>query len=211
VTAGSARPALVVARVRSRQLTVRGVACLFARQGAATRCSRDRRCVGYARVSLARETRLLSDRARLLAAGVQLVGPERTAAPPSRRSQRGASPARGPTLFAMASGTEQDACPDDRVADELQARGQRRTAVMSVFAAGALVVLKLGTGLVVGSLGLVSAGTRATRDRSSCTSTPAPAPRASPAVRPRRTRPKRPSASPTSASLICALIGSWVA
>ena len=36
--------------------------------------------------------------------------------------------------------------------------GQHRTALMSVFAAAALVVLKLGTGLVTGSLGLVSAG-----------------------------------------------------
>ena len=36
--------------------------------------------------------------------------------------------------------------------------GQHRTALMSVFAAAALVVLTLGTGLITGSLGLVSAG-----------------------------------------------------
>ena len=42
--------------------------------------------------------------------------------------------------------------------------GQRRTALMSVFAAGALVVLKLGTGLLTGSLGLVSAGIESSGD-----------------------------------------------
>ena len=35
---------------------------------------------------------------------------------------------------------------------------------MSVFAAGALVALKLGTGLVSGSLGLVSAGIESSGD-----------------------------------------------
>jgi divalent metal cation (Fe/Co/Zn/Cd) transporter len=38
--------------------------------------------------------------------------------------------------------------------DQLDTSGQQRTAVASVFAAGALVVLKLGTGLLTGSLGL---------------------------------------------------------
>src|SRR5690348_9289624 len=42
--------------------------------------------------------------------------------------------------------------------------GQQRTALMSVFAAAALVVLKLGTGLVAGSLGLVSAGIESSGD-----------------------------------------------
>jgi cation diffusion facilitator family transporter len=42
--------------------------------------------------------------------------------------------------------------------------GQRRTALMSVFAAAALVVLKLGTGLVTGSLALVSAGIESSGD-----------------------------------------------
>ncbi|MFI5250574.1 MAG: cation diffusion facilitator family transporter [Gemmatimonadales bacterium] len=42
--------------------------------------------------------------------------------------------------------------------------GQRRTALMSVFAAAVLVVLKLGTGLVTGSLGLVSAGIESSGD-----------------------------------------------
>jgi divalent metal cation (Fe/Co/Zn/Cd) transporter len=36
--------------------------------------------------------------------------------------------------------------------------------VLSVFAAGALVVLKLGTGLLTGSLGLVSAGIESSGD-----------------------------------------------
>jgi cation diffusion facilitator family transporter len=42
--------------------------------------------------------------------------------------------------------------------------GQRRTALASVFAAGALVVLKLGTGLISGSLGLISAGIESSGD-----------------------------------------------
>ncbi len=42
--------------------------------------------------------------------------------------------------------------------------GQRHTALVSVFAAAALVVLKLGTGLVTGSLGLVSAGIESSGD-----------------------------------------------
>ena len=53
---------------------------------------------------------------------------------------------------------------DGRTAGELEARGQLRTALVSVVAAGALVVLKLGTGLVVGSLGLVSAGIESSGD-----------------------------------------------
>lgn len=42
--------------------------------------------------------------------------------------------------------------------------GERRTAVVSVFAAGLLVALKLGTGLISGSLGLVSAGIESSGD-----------------------------------------------
>src|SRR5450755_1610919 len=53
---------------------------------------------------------------------------------------------------------------DGRAAGELETRGQLRTALVSVVAAGALVVLKLGTGLVVGSLGLVSAGIESSGD-----------------------------------------------
>jgi cation diffusion facilitator family transporter len=45
-----------------------------------------------------------------------------------------------------------------------EARGQVRTAVGSVFAAASLVALKLGTGLVTGSLGLVSAGIESSGD-----------------------------------------------
>jgi cation diffusion facilitator family transporter len=49
--------------------------------------------------------------------------------------------------------------------DELLATGgQRRTALVSVFAATTLVILKLGTGLVTGSLGLVSAGIESSGD-----------------------------------------------
>jgi cation diffusion facilitator family transporter len=47
---------------------------------------------------------------------------------------------------------------------ETDERGQIRTAVMSVFAACALVLLKLGTGLAAGSLGLVSAGIESSGD-----------------------------------------------
>jgi cation diffusion facilitator family transporter len=53
---------------------------------------------------------------------------------------------------------------DGRAARELESMGQRRTALVSVVAAGALVVLKLGAGLVVGSLGLVSAGIESSGD-----------------------------------------------
>jgi divalent metal cation (Fe/Co/Zn/Cd) transporter len=53
---------------------------------------------------------------------------------------------------------------DGRAAGELETRGQLRTALVSVVAAGALVVLKLGAGLVVGGLGLVSAGIESSGD-----------------------------------------------
>src|SRR5438309_5145386 len=42
--------------------------------------------------------------------------------------------------------------------------GQRRTALVSVLAATFLVVLKLGAGLITGSLGLVSAGIESSGD-----------------------------------------------
>ena len=45
-----------------------------------------------------------------------------------------------------------------------QSAGQTRTTVVSVAAAALLVVLKLGTGLVSGSLGLVSAGIESSGD-----------------------------------------------
>jgi cation diffusion facilitator family transporter len=53
---------------------------------------------------------------------------------------------------------------DDLPAGALDMTGPRRTALVSIVAAAALVVLKLGTGLVVGSLGLVSAGIESSGD-----------------------------------------------
>ena len=64
----------------------------------------------------------------------------------------------------MATSTEPHASQGDRAADELDTRGRLRTALVSVFAAGALVILKLGMGLVTGSLGLVSAGVESSGD-----------------------------------------------
>ena len=60
--------------------------------------------------------------------------------------------------------SEQQVSPEVVAADELETKGQIRTALASVFAAGALVVLKLGTGLLTGSLGLVSAGIESSGD-----------------------------------------------
>jgi cation diffusion facilitator family transporter len=54
--------------------------------------------------------------------------------------------------------------PEGRAAGELGSVGQRRTALVSVFAAAVLVALKLGTGLAVGSLALVSAGIESSGD-----------------------------------------------
>src|ERR1700733_1505015 len=69
----------------------------------------------------------------------------------------------GPTLSAVSS--YESNVPEVRPApDKRQTRGQLRTAFASVFAAGALVVLKLGSGLVTGSLGLVSAGIESSGD-----------------------------------------------
>jgi cation diffusion facilitator family transporter len=45
-----------------------------------------------------------------------------------------------------------------------EARGESRTALVSIAAAGVLVALKLGTGIVSGSLGLVSAGIESSGD-----------------------------------------------
>lgn len=45
-----------------------------------------------------------------------------------------------------------------------EAAGRRRTALFSLAAAGVLVVLKLGTGVVVGSLALISAGVESSGD-----------------------------------------------
>jgi cation diffusion facilitator family transporter len=55
---------------------------------------------------------------------------------------------------------------DDRetAADGVAAAGGGRTALLSVFAATGLVALKLGTGLLSGSLGLVSAGIESSGD-----------------------------------------------
>src|SRR5690349_10777395 len=50
----------------------------------------------------------------------------------------------------------------ETVADE--GRGESRTALVSIAAATVLVVLKLGTGIVAGSLGLVSAGIESSGD-----------------------------------------------
>jgi cation diffusion facilitator family transporter len=64
----------------------------------------------------------------------------------------------------MAPASEQQAPSDLRTRDDLDTRGQHWTALMSVFAAAALVVLKLGAGLLTGSLGLVSAGIESSGD-----------------------------------------------
>ena len=56
------------------------------------------------------------------------------------------------------------AFPEAKAADPLDTRGQNRTALVSVLAAGALVALKLGAGLLTGSLGLVSAGIESSGD-----------------------------------------------
>src|SRR5438105_3926700 len=47
---------------------------------------------------------------------------------------------------------------------QMSSGGQQRTALVSVLAAAALVALKLGTGLLTGSLGLVSAGIESSGD-----------------------------------------------
>jgi cation diffusion facilitator family transporter len=51
--------------------------------------------------------------------------------------------------------------PDD---GSSQRRGQARTAMMSIVAASLLVLLKLGSGIVAGSLGLISAGIESSGD-----------------------------------------------
>src|SRR4051812_46795174 len=48
--------------------------------------------------------------------------------------------------------------------DRVFAEGQGRTALVSIAAAALLVVLKLGTGLITGSLGLISAGIESSGD-----------------------------------------------
>src|SRR3954463_6549965 len=45
-----------------------------------------------------------------------------------------------------------------------EAKGQSRTALVSIAAAAVLVVLKLGTGIVTGSLSLISAGIESSGD-----------------------------------------------
>ncbi len=57
-----------------------------------------------------------------------------------------------------------DARPAAESDADANANGQQRTAAMSVFAATVLVVLKLGSGLLTGSLGLVSAGIESSGD-----------------------------------------------
>jgi cation diffusion facilitator family transporter len=64
----------------------------------------------------------------------------------------------------MAIDDGQQVYPDFPELEELANTGRHRTALMSVFAAAALVVLKLGTGLLTGSLGLVSAGIESSGD-----------------------------------------------
>jgi cation diffusion facilitator family transporter len=59
---------------------------------------------------------------------------------------------------------EHDATQRRDPVHELETSGEVRTALVSVFAAGALVVLKLGTGLLTSSLGLVSAGIESSGD-----------------------------------------------
>jgi cation diffusion facilitator family transporter len=64
----------------------------------------------------------------------------------------------------MASDIERHSHRAGTSVDELQSNGQLRTALMSVLAASVLVALKLGTGLLVGSLALVSAGIESSGD-----------------------------------------------
>ena len=64
----------------------------------------------------------------------------------------------------MNSRAEQLTPSEAEDADRREMTGQRRTALASIIAAGALVVLKLGTGVVTGSLGLVSAGIESSGD-----------------------------------------------
>jgi cation diffusion facilitator family transporter len=64
----------------------------------------------------------------------------------------------------MSGDHEQRLLGERAVADQHDSRAQRRTALVSLLAAAALVVLKLGTGLVTGSLGLVSAGIESSGD-----------------------------------------------
>jgi cation diffusion facilitator family transporter len=64
----------------------------------------------------------------------------------------------------MASSNGHQASPGAPIDEASRTAGQHRTALVSVFAAAALVVLKLGTGLVTGSLGLVSAGIESSGD-----------------------------------------------
>jgi cation diffusion facilitator family transporter len=70
----------------------------------------------------------------------------------------------------MAEGTRQSTGAPDARADpgspeeSSDGQGQRRTALASIAAASVLVVLKLGTGLLTGSLGLISAGIESSGD-----------------------------------------------
>jgi cation diffusion facilitator family transporter len=64
----------------------------------------------------------------------------------------------------MSAGYERRAVRAGEAAVERDAAGLRRVTVVSVFAAGFLLVLKMGTGLVAGSLGLVSAGIESSGD-----------------------------------------------
>jgi cation diffusion facilitator family transporter len=63
-------------------------------------------------------------------------------------------------MFAQTGGTEDG----EHVEFAKDAAHQSRTALMSIGAAGVLVALKLGTGIVAGSLGLVSAGIESSGD-----------------------------------------------
>jgi cation diffusion facilitator family transporter len=64
----------------------------------------------------------------------------------------------------MAFSSEEQAPLGTRMGAELDAGGKQRTAVVSVLAASGLVVLKLGSGILTGSLGLVSAGIESSGD-----------------------------------------------
>jgi cation diffusion facilitator family transporter len=64
-------------------------------------------------------------------------------------------------ISAMTATRMQTPQPADRVS---QHSGQARTALMSIAAASLLVLLKLGTGIVAGSLGLISAGIESSGD-----------------------------------------------
>ncbi len=87
-------------------------------------------------------------------------------APAHASATRSSSPCRESRLSCagVVSAESQHVPPRSAGSDKASDDGQQRTALASVFAAAVLVVLKLGTGIVSGSLGLVSAGVESSGD-----------------------------------------------